>query len=147
MVPELGLSDSYVVQQGEVATKFYFIKTGIVQVIATDGRTPIAIMSEGSFFGEVGVLLTQRRSCSIFAKTLSVFLTVKKEELVEILSHYPVTLKYLESVGKQRLKTTHPEDLIDRDDNTQMSLRLQQELDNLRKVKGHSENMYGLDSP
>lgn len=41
-----------------MATKFYFIKSGIVQVIATDGKTPIALMGEGSFFGEVGVLLT-----------------------------------------------------------------------------------------
>jgi len=72
---------------------------------------------------------------------------VKKEDLLEILSHYPVILKYLESVGKQRLKTTHPEDLNERDDNTPMSLRLQQELENYRKARDHSENMFGLDSP
>jgi len=36
----------------------YFIKSGIVQVIATDNKTSIAFMSEGTYFGEIGVLLT-----------------------------------------------------------------------------------------
>ena len=58
MYPELGLIDSYVVQQGEVATKLYFIQSGLVQVIATDNKTVIALMGEGTYFGEIGVLLT-----------------------------------------------------------------------------------------
>jgi CRP-like cAMP-binding protein len=41
----------------------YFIKYGIVQVLATDNKTSIAYMSEGTYFGEIGVLLSQKRSC------------------------------------------------------------------------------------
>ena len=43
----------------------YFIKSGIVQVLATDNKTIIAFMSEGTYFGEIGILLTQKRTCSI----------------------------------------------------------------------------------
>lgn len=81
-------------------------------------------MGEGSFFGEIGVLLTKKRSCSIYAKSLSIFLTVTKEDLLSLLESHPVTLRYLESVGKQRLKTTHPEDLIGQEDKTIISMRL-----------------------
>lgn len=76
MYPELGLMDSFVVQQGEVATSLYFIKSGIVQVLATDKKTVIALMTEGGYFGEIGLLLTSKRSCSIRAKTVSVFFTI-----------------------------------------------------------------------
>lgn len=130
-----------------MATKFYFIKSGIVQVFATDGKTPIALMGEGSFFGEIGVLLTEKRSCSVYAKTLSIFLTVTKEDLLSLLESYPVTLRYLESVGKQRLKTTHPEDLANSEDRTIMSMRLQRELESLRRGQTRHDNMFGLDSP
>jgi len=44
--------------QGEVATKLFFIKSGVIQVLATDNKTVIAFMSEGTYFGEIGVLLT-----------------------------------------------------------------------------------------
>lgn len=56
--PQLCLQDSYVVRLGEVANKMFFIKTGIVQVLATDNKTTIAYMSDGAYFGEIGVLLT-----------------------------------------------------------------------------------------
>ena len=58
LTPELALQDSYVVQRGEVAIKMYFIKSGLVSVLATDNRTIIAFMSEGTYFGEIGILLT-----------------------------------------------------------------------------------------
>lgn len=65
LAPELALEDSYVVQRGEVATKMYFIKSGIIQVLATDNKTILAFMSDGTYFGEIGILLTQKRTCSI----------------------------------------------------------------------------------
>jgi CRP-like cAMP-binding protein len=36
----------------------YFIKSGIVQVLATDNKTIIAFMTEGTYFGEIGLLIT-----------------------------------------------------------------------------------------
>jgi len=83
----------------------------------------------------------------VYAKTLSIFLTVTKEDLLRLLESYPVTLRYLESVGKQRLKTTHPEDLANSEDKTIMSMRLHRELESLRKGQTRHDNMFGLDSP
>lgn len=56
--PELSLAENYIIYKGEVADRMYFIKSGIVSVISTDNKTIIAYMSEGTYFGEIGVLLT-----------------------------------------------------------------------------------------
>jgi CRP-like cAMP-binding protein len=74
------------VQRGEVATKMYFIKSGLISVLATDNRTIIAFMSEGTYFGEIGILLTQKRSCSIQARSLCVFFTIEKDDLMDVLN-------------------------------------------------------------
>jgi CRP-like cAMP-binding protein len=78
----------------------FFIKSGIVQVLATDEKTVIALMTEGGYFGEIGIFLLNKRSCSIKAKTVSVFYTILKEELLEALKEFPLHLKYLKAVGK-----------------------------------------------
>jgi voltage-gated potassium channel len=45
----------------------YFIKSGVVEVIATDSQTRIAYLSDGDYFGEIGILLKERRTASIRA--------------------------------------------------------------------------------
>jgi len=72
-------------------------------VLATDGKTVIAYQGEGSYFGEIGVLLQDKRSVSVRAKSESVFLTIRKEPLLEILQRYPKLKKMLIKIAKQRL--------------------------------------------
>jgi CRP-like cAMP-binding protein len=83
--PELYLEDNYVVKMGEVATKLYFISSGVVEVLATDEKTIIAYMTEGAYFGEIGLLLTQKRSCSVKSITDSVIFTLGKDDLFRLL--------------------------------------------------------------
>lgn len=78
----------------------YFIKSGIVQVLATDNKTSIAFMSEGTYFGEIGVLLAQKRSCTVKACSCTSLFSINKEDLIGILDKYPLIYKYLKAVGK-----------------------------------------------
>jgi len=78
----------------------YFIKYGIVQVLATDNKTSIAYMSEGTYFGEIGVLLSYKRSCSVKARACTSLFSISKDELIPILGKYPLIYKYLKAVGK-----------------------------------------------
>ena len=73
----------------QVATKMFFIQQGIVQILATDQRTVIALQSQGCYFGEIGVLLTEKRSCSVKAVNMCIFMTITKEELETIFESYP----------------------------------------------------------
>jgi len=87
--PRLCLAADYVVSYGEMATKMYFVKKGFVEVLATDNKTVIAYLGEGCYFGEIGVLLTGKRSVSVRAKTACIFFTIDKEDLKKILENYP----------------------------------------------------------
>ena len=93
----------------------FFIKSGIVQVLASDNKTVIAYMCEGTYFGEIGILITQKRTCFVKARTPCVLFTLKGAELLEILDKYPLQAKFLRAVAKQRLQTTDPFDLIEHD--------------------------------
>lgn len=79
--PQLSLADNYIIYKGEVADKIYFMKSGIVQILATDNKTVLAYMSDGTYFGEIGVLLTEKRTCFVKSKTVCVFFTIEKEEM------------------------------------------------------------------
>ena len=72
-----------------MATKMFFIHQGIVQILATDNKTVIAFQSQGCYFGEIGVLLTEKRSCSVKAVTMCIFMTISKEALEKIFETYP----------------------------------------------------------
>lgn len=56
------MAGDYVVEVGDIADEMYFIKNGLVEVQATDNQTIIAYLSEGGYFGEIGLLLTGTRS-------------------------------------------------------------------------------------
>lgn len=62
-------------------------------------------------------MLTEKRSCSVKAVTMCIFMTITKEELETIFENYPQQGKFLRAIGRQRLLTTKPEDLIDFEEN------------------------------
>lgn len=112
------LTHDYIIREGEIADDMYFIKKGYVEVISTDMKTIIAYLGEGCYFGEVGIFLTDKRSCTVKAKTACIFLTITKRNLITILESYPKQLKFLKAVARQRLETTKPEDLMNASDST-----------------------------
>jgi len=61
-----------------------------VEVLASDYHKVIAFMGEGCYFGEIGVLLTEKRTCSIRARTSCILFQIKKDELKKILGEFPL---------------------------------------------------------
>jgi CRP-like cAMP-binding protein len=85
-------------------------------VRATDNSTVIAYLNEGAYFGEIGILLTGVRSVTIRAKTACIFFVIQKEEFIRILDRFPEQKAFLKAVGRQRMQTTNPEDLLDEEE-------------------------------
>ena len=63
--PKISITGEYVVRIDEVATKMYFINSGVVEILASDNMTVLAYQTQGCYFGEIGVFLTGKRSCSV----------------------------------------------------------------------------------
>ena len=67
----------------------YFIKSGFVEVLATDQKTIIAYLGEGCYFGEIGILITGKRTVTVRSKNITICYTIDKAELLNILEIYP----------------------------------------------------------
>lgn len=95
---------------GEKADEFYLIKKGRVGVFSADGFL-MAILEEGSFFGEIALLLTKKRTMTIKCLIETEFITVPKERMLNILELFPDEKAHLIAIAKQRLKTTSKHDI------------------------------------
>ena len=139
MRPKLSMASDMVVETGEIAEEMYFISKGLVSVIATDNTTLIASLNEGSYFGEIGILITNIRTVSIKALALCLFYTIRKDDLLKILDLYPDQMAFLMAVAKQRMLTTNPEDLIEDLDSNFNGIC--DEINPLNKVPLNSNNL------
>jgi CRP-like cAMP-binding protein len=68
-------------------------------------------MEEGSYFGEIGVLLQDRRSLSCQALSHVFVCTISRKRMLKILDNFPDHLRYLTGVAQQRLETTYTGDV------------------------------------
>ena len=59
-----------IIRTGEIADEMYFLQKGSVEVISTDDVT-IAVLKEGSFFGEIGLVASNKRR-TVTVKSLMV---------------------------------------------------------------------------
>lgn len=80
--PQICLNDDYICKRGEVANRLYFIQSGYVQIMSRNDTTPLVYQSKGSYFGEIGVLLTGKRSASVRSLTNSVIYYISEENLI-----------------------------------------------------------------
>lgn len=90
----------------------YFVNSGIVEILATNNETILAYQGPGCYFGEIGVFLTGKRSCSVRVRQSAILFKIGKAELNRMLQNFPMQAKFLRAVGRQRLKTTKVEDLV-----------------------------------
>lgn len=112
LCPKISMEGDYIMKVGEFADQMYFIKFGEVEVLASDNKTRIAILREGAYFGEIGLLLTGKRTVNIRALTFCVFQVINKEDFDALMEDYPEQRDFLTKVASQRIKTSKPEDLI-----------------------------------
>jgi CRP-like cAMP-binding protein len=65
--PHIYLPQDYITIQDKYATNMYFIRHGVCEVFSTDGSTRICYLVDGEYFGEIGILLKERRTVSVRA--------------------------------------------------------------------------------
>lgn len=73
-----------VLRAGEYGDTFYIIKKGKVEVLSPDSKAVIAILEEGSYFGEISILgiNNSKRTANIRAMTNCVFLCINDQKFL-----------------------------------------------------------------
>lgn len=95
----------YIVRKGDVSSDMFFIVHGSVQVVADDGQTVYDVMSEGSFFGEVGIHYRIARTASIRVDTETCNVVIlASSALEEALNQYPDMIDMITLEAQKRFQ-------------------------------------------
>ncbi|XP_078119036.1 cyclic nucleotide-gated channel alpha-4 [Sander vitreus] len=109
LTPQVFSPGEYVCRKGDVGHEMYIITNGKLAVVADDGVTEYAVLSESNFFGEISILNIKgnksgnRRTANIRSIGYSDLFSLSKEDLTDVLSEFPAAKRHLEEKGRQIL--------------------------------------------
>jgi CRP/FNR family transcriptional regulator, cyclic AMP receptor protein len=102
---EVGM-DKVLTQQGAPAHEFFIVLDGRLTVL--DGRTPIATLGPGDFFGEIALLDGRPRTATVRADGITRLLVVGHREFHALMDEFPsVRTAVLEALA-DRLRKMEP---------------------------------------
>jgi CRP-like cAMP-binding protein len=102
--------DSIIYLQGESSDAFYVINDGLVEVVIADDQglnpMPIARLTKGELFGEIGLLVDAPRSASMRVPEAATLLRFDREAFQRLISTIPSFGHYLGITLARRLQKT-----------------------------------------
>jgi CRP-like cAMP-binding protein len=102
--PERIPAGEVVVREGDFGWVMYLIEEGEGEV-RHHGEL-VATLGPGDFFGEIGVLVTGRRTASVVARTPLRLLMIFERQLLELENEMPVLAETLRAALAERLAKT-----------------------------------------
>jgi hypothetical protein len=82
--------EEFICRKGDVGQEMYFISKGAVAILDEDDQeSVVSTLAEGSYFGEVALLYTERRTATVKALTYCHLFVLSKTDLDELLQLYP----------------------------------------------------------
>eukprot|EP00760_Papus_ankaliazontas_P002672 PhM_4_TR11224/c0_g1_i1/m.18384/K04954/HCN1; hyperpolarization activated cyclic nucleotide-gated potassium channel 1 len=92
LVEELVPAGESVVSQGEIGSEMFFVVHGIVEVTGVNEETgeevQLALLQEGAWFGEIGILKEVPRTASVHTVTSCDLMVLSKQRFHEILDRH-----------------------------------------------------------
>ena len=92
----------YIFHKGDFGTEMYFISRGTVEVVSEDGSQVYATLTEGHFFGEIALLLSQPRTASVRALDFCDLYMLDKETFSRIIENYPEFSRQVRAMARDR---------------------------------------------
>ena len=69
LTPQIFQQGEAVIWVGETGREMYFVNAGRVHVVGSDGTSVVVELPEGSFFGEIALVYSIKRTATIRAST------------------------------------------------------------------------------
>ncbi|XP_058830936.1 potassium/sodium hyperpolarization-activated cyclic nucleotide-gated channel 1 isoform X1 [Topomyia yanbarensis] len=110
--PVLFSPGDFICRKGEVGKEMYIVNRGRLQVVADNGKTVMASLKAGSYFGEISILnmgtagkaLGNRRTASVRSVGYSDLFVLSKKDMWDVLKEYPAARVRLEAIAVKRLE-------------------------------------------
>ncbi|XP_012992444.1 potassium/sodium hyperpolarization-activated cyclic nucleotide-gated channel 1 [Esox lucius] len=93
--------NDYIIREGTVGKKMYFIQHGVASVITKLNKE--MKLTDGSYFGEICLLTKGRRTASVRADTYCRLFSLSVDHFNEVLEEYPMMRRAFETVAIDRL--------------------------------------------
>lgn len=100
--PRIALPDEFIIRKGEIGESMFFIASGEVDVLGADGKTPVATLTEGNFFGEIALLERCPRGADVKATGYCDLYTLDKSALDEVIRLYPDFGHHIREMAEKR---------------------------------------------
>jgi hypothetical protein len=81
--------NSYIVHEGELGENIYFITEGKVEILSDEGNTFRGILEEGEYFGDLSLILSEKRTASVRTLTYCEIFILTKHNFNYIKIKYP----------------------------------------------------------
>ncbi|TNE47711.1 MAG: cyclic nucleotide-binding domain-containing protein [Bacteroidetes bacterium] len=94
--------DTWVVKEGELGNQIYFLSTGKVEVVMQSDPTPKAILEEGEYFGDLSLLLQERRTASVRTIGYCEMLVLEAHHFERLKNTYPEFRDVLKKVSSEK---------------------------------------------
>ena len=91
----------YLVRQGHIAYEFFVIQSGTADVVR-DGEK-IAELGPGDFFGEIGMMETERRTADVVATSPMFLVVMHQRDFTKIEEELPTVADRIRSAVRARL--------------------------------------------
>ncbi|MCC7518677.1 MAG: cyclic nucleotide-binding domain-containing protein [Verrucomicrobiae bacterium] len=105
-----GERDSLVYLQGQESDAFFVVNDGAVEIVVASSEgenpTPVAYLSKGDIFGEIGLLLGMPRTASVRVPETATLLRFERDAFEKLLATVPAFGHYLAIVLSCRLHKT-----------------------------------------
>ncbi|KAJ8526001.1 hypothetical protein ON010_g15183 [Phytophthora cinnamomi] len=107
LVPIVAMPGEVIIVCGEVASEFYFIKTGQVSLCVPGlvDNIPLGNLGEGSFFGETSLLTGQPTTAEVKAERMCELMYLSKDNFEVIVDRFPTFFLAVRRISESRMQT------------------------------------------
>lgn len=104
---QLYMRGDVVFHKGDPASSMMIISRGKVKVISPDNEAILAVLKQGCFFGEMGLLRNMTRSCTVVSGTFCELKTLQRGDAEEVFDLYPQIYDRLFAESEKRRRDTN----------------------------------------
>ncbi len=98
--------DIYVIQEGHLGHEMYFLQRGEVQAFSEKTGKIYRNMGAGTFFGEIALVYSGRRTAAIKTLSYCELFVLYKEDFDKVLANYPEFAEEVKRIAAERYKVS-----------------------------------------
>ncbi len=102
--PDIYVPGEFICRAGEEGDRMYFLITGVLEVIKSDGQV-IGTLRHGDFFGEIALFKRQPRMASVRASEYSDVYALDRTSFEMLLARHPDVAEQVRAVAERRSAT------------------------------------------